>query len=60
VKVANQRMVICSVRTRPIRSATRPAIQPPAAEKSRALVASVPAWPLLRCQRAMSVGMTKL
>jgi hypothetical protein len=60
VKTANQRMVICSVRTRPMRSESRPAIQPPTADSSSALVASRPACVFEMPQPAISVGTTKL
>ncbi len=39
VNTATQRIVICSTRTRPIRSATIPAPQPPTAAPASAAVA---------------------
>jgi len=53
-------MVICSVRTRPMRSAINPAIQPPSAEASSVVVCRVPACAFERCQPAISDGMMKL
>jgi hypothetical protein len=53
-------MVICSVRTRPMRSASRPASHPPSAEESSAAVASVPASPALMCHSLRRVGMTNV
>ena len=60
VNSANHKMVICRMRTRPKRSASSPASHPPNAEISSAAVPSMPACPLLMCQAAISVGMTKL
>jgi len=53
----NHRLVICSVRTRPIRSACNPAIQPPTAESSKVTVASGPAV-VETASIAISVGIT--
>ena len=60
VKTENHRMVSCSVRTRPMRSASSPAAQPPTAEHSSVTVAIWPAWALVRLHSAMMVGITKL
>ena len=60
VNTANQTMVICRTRTRPKRSAIRPASQPPSEDISRAAVPSQPASLLLMCQAAIRLGMTKL
>ena len=60
VKNANQAIVIIRSRARPMRSASMPAIQPPNAETTRALVASSPAWALVICQSAISAGTTKV
>jgi hypothetical protein len=60
VHTANQAMEICSVFTRPIRSASHPASHPPMAETSRAPVAMIPALPAVMPQVAIRAGMTKL
>jgi hypothetical protein len=53
-------MVICSARTRPMRSDRMPAIQPPTAEASSVQVPIMPASALLKPHMPISVGMTKL
>ncbi len=58
VKNAYQRMVICSMRTRPIRSASAPATQPPSDDTTYVTVPISPAWVLEMPQAAISVGMT--
>ena len=60
VNNANQRIVIWSARTRPMRSARMPVTQPPSADDTRAAVASMPASPRVMPHRPISVGMTKL
>src|SRR5271167_2685668 len=60
VNTANQTMVICRTLTRPKRSASRPAIQPPSEDINSAAVPSQPASLLLMCQAAIRLGMTKL
>ena len=60
VKNANQPIMIISSRARPMRSASMPAIQPPNAEMTSALVASSPAWALVIPHSAISAGTTKL
>jgi len=60
VKNANQAIMIIKSRARPMRSASMPAIQPPKAEITSALVASNPACAVLMCHKAISAGITKL
>jgi hypothetical protein len=48
--------MIMSSRARPMTSASMPAIQPPKAEITSALVASNPACALVMCQTAISAG----
>ena len=59
VKNAYQTMVICSTRTRPQRSDSAPASQPPNAETSSVMVPSSPAWAVVMCHSASRLGMTK-
>ena len=58
VKNAYQTMVICSTRTRPQRSDSAPASQPPNAETSNVMVPSSPACAVVMCQSASRLGMT--
>src|SRR5579863_2303827 len=60
VKIEYQRMVICSIFTRPNRSASVPLNQPPNDEISRVTVPISPASPFDRPQIAITVGITKL
>lgn len=60
VDAENHSMVSCSVRTRPIRSASMPASQPPTAEVSSAPVASQPVCAVEMPHSAISAGITKL
>ena len=60
VKKANHAIMMLSIRARPTRSANMPAIQPPKAEITKALVASNPACVLVMLQTAINAGMTKL
>src|ERR1700683_4701856 len=61
-KVKNEyhRIVICSIFTRPYRSASVPLNQPPNDETSKVTVAISPASPFERLQIAITVGITKL
>ena len=56
----NHNTVICSVRTRPKRSVSAPAIQPPSAEATSVTPDTSPASVLSICHAAMMVGMTRL
>jgi hypothetical protein len=60
VNIANHATVICKVTTRPKRSASKPAPQPPTADMISATVATIPACPLLIPHSATSAGTTKL
>ena len=60
VKNANHATMIIKSRARPTRSASMPAIQPPKAEITSALVASNPACALLMCQTAIKAGTAKV
>jgi len=60
VKKANHATMAINSRARPTRSASMPAIQPPKAEITSALVASNPACALVMCHSAISAGTTKL
>ena len=60
VKMANQAIVICSVRTRPKRSASAPANQPPKADENSVAVPIKPASALLIAKAAMIAGNAKL
>src|SRR5271165_5442689 len=60
VNTANHTIVICRILTRPKRSASRPASQPPIEDINRAAVPSQPASLLLMCHAAIRLGMTKL
>src|SRR5262249_56178066 len=60
VKNANQAMVICSVRTRPKRSDSAPANQPPKAEAKSVDVPINPACALVIANVAMIAGIAKL
>ena len=60
VKNANHAIMMLSSRARPTRSASTPAIQPPKAEITNALVASNPACALVICQTAINAGMAKV
>jgi hypothetical protein len=51
-------MVICSTRTRPQRSDSAPANQPPNADTSRVMVPRTPAWPVVMCHSPSRLGMT--
>ena len=55
-----QRIVICSIRTRPKRSASVPQNQPPRDEISKVTVPMSPASPFDNPHSAMTVGITKL
>ena len=57
VKVENQMMVICSTRTRPMRSDSMPASHPPSADMTSTAVPRMPASPVDMCHNAMRVGM---
>ena len=57
-KHENHRIVTCSVRTRPIRSARKPASQPPTADDSSVAVTARPALPASTCHSAITVPMT--
>ncbi|MBB4517121.1 hypothetical protein GGD68_005924 [Paraburkholderia fungorum] len=60
VNTANQRIVICKVFTRPMRSDSTPAAQPPTAELNSVTVPMSPASPRVMPHVAISVGITKL
>ena len=60
MKNANHAMVICSVRTRPKRSDSAPANQPPNAEVSSVTVPISPASALVMANAAMMAGIAKL
>src|SRR6185312_4122709 len=60
VKNEYQRMVICSMRTRPKRSDNAPENQPPSDEINSVTVPIRPASPRDNPHKAMTVGMTKL
>src|SRR5205823_9510700 len=60
VNTEYHRIVICSIRTRPNRSASVPENQPPSDEISNVTVPMSPASPRDRPHSAMTVGMTKL
>ena len=47
-------------RARPTLSASMPAVQPPKAEITNALVANNPAWALVMCHTAINAGMAKV
>jgi hypothetical protein len=55
-----QDRVICSIRTRPNRSASVPENQPPKDEINKVTVPISPAWPRDKPQSAITVGITKL
>jgi len=60
VKTEYHRIVICSMRTRPKRSASVPENHPPKDEMSKVTVPIRPAWPRDRPHSAITVGITKL
>src|SRR5271157_6223427 len=60
VKTEYQRIVICSIRTRPNRSASVPENQPPKDEISKVTVPIRPASPRDRPHNTITVGITKL
>jgi hypothetical protein len=60
VKTANHATVNCSVRTRPMRSASAPAIHPPIADDTSVAVPISPASALAIANAAMMAGMAKL
>src|SRR6516165_9876445 len=60
VKTEYHRIVICSMRTRPKRSASVPENHPPRDETSKVTVPIIPASPGERPHSAITVGITKL
>ena len=58
--MANHAMVIWSMRTRPTRSDSAPAHQPPRADESSVAVPMSPASALVIAKAAMIAGMAKL
>src|SRR5438477_8808903 len=60
VKIEYHRIVICSIRTRPKRSANVPENHPPSDERSNVTVPMSPASPRDKPHSAITVGITKL
>jgi hypothetical protein len=60
VKNAYHAIMIIRSRARPMRSASMPAIQPPNAEITSALVATSPACALVICHTAIRAGTLKV
>ena len=60
VNIEYHKIVICSMRTRPKRSAKVPENHPPSDEISKVTVPMRPAWPRDTPQSAINVGITKL